>query len=172
VKKFPQYDGVFFQKRTMVKISYRLSKFVLLAGLALSCMMCGLDAHAQNIQFKHLTINDGLSHSWIRSICQDTFGFMWIGTDDGLNRYDGYNFHVYRNEIHNESSISSSSTNIVFEDSKGNLWIGTRQGLDLYDRPNDRFIRYPQWANQIIWLLKNICGPVPERATCQVYDIS
>jgi len=108
-------------------------------------------AQTQNMQFRHLTTNDGLSQSWVHSITQDKYGFMWIGTDDGLNRYDGYNFHVYKNSIRNEYSISSSSIRTIFEDSRGDLWIGTRLGLNLYDRKNDRFIRYPRWTEQIIW---------------------
>lgn len=126
------------------------TRLSILPGVILSLLFCLIDAQAQSIHFKHLTINDGLSHSWVRSMCQDKFGFMWIGTDDGLNRYDGTNFRVYRKENQNEHSISSSSTNVIFEDSRGDLWIGTRQGLNIYDRKNDRFNRYPRWTDQLI----------------------
>jgi ligand-binding sensor domain-containing protein len=102
------------------------------------------DAQSQNIRFKRLSINDGLSNSFARCILQDKYGFIWIGTDDGLNRYDGYNFHVYKNNPHDKYSISSSNVMNMFEDSRGELWIGTAQGLNLYDRKNDRFIWYPK----------------------------
>ncbi|MGD0338233.1 MAG: PAS domain S-box protein [Bacteroidota bacterium] len=101
-------------------------------------------AQTQNIHFKHLTTNDGLSHSFARSIRQDKYGFIWIGTDDGLNRYDGYTFRVYKNNSHDKYSISNNNVSTIFEDSRGELWFGTAQGLNLYDRKNDRFIQYPK----------------------------
>jgi PAS domain S-box-containing protein len=100
-----------------------------------------VDAQPANLQFKHLTTNDGLSHSWVHSILQDKYGFIWIGTDDGLNRYDGYTFRVFKNNMRDRYSISSSCVIAMLENSKGDLWIGTRQGLNYYDRKNERFIR-------------------------------
>jgi PAS domain S-box-containing protein len=126
-----------------------LLQFVLLV-IFLCLLPRATDAQTQNIRFKHLSINDGLSHSWVHSIIQDKYGFIWIGTDDGLNRYDGYNFHVYKNNSRNKYSISSSNVMAMLEDSSGQLWICTRQGLNLYDRQNDRFIRYPQLSQQEI----------------------
>ena len=107
-------------------------------------------AQQQNIRFKHLTIDDGLSQSWIHSIYQDKYGFIWIGTDDGLNRYDGYDFHIYKNDTRNEYSLNSSAILNMFEDSNGNLWIGTREGLNFYDRKNDRFIRRSSIIQQAV----------------------
>ncbi len=109
-----------------------------------------LNAQIKNIQFKHLTINDGLSNSWIHSIIQGKYGFIWIGTDDGLNRYDGYNFRIYKNDYRDQYSISSSNVMAMFEDSRGDLWIGTRQGLDIYDRKNEQFIKHPQLSKEEI----------------------
>jgi ligand-binding sensor domain-containing protein len=109
-----------------------------------------VNALPKNIHFKHLTINDGLSHSWIHSIIQDKYGFIWVGTDDGLDRYDGYSFRVYKNNYRDQYSISSSNVMAMFEDSNGDLWIGTRQGLNLFDRKHERFIRYPRFSDQEI----------------------
>jgi PAS domain S-box-containing protein len=141
------------KKASISKIVFDLPRFLILTGISLSVILSFADAQTQNFQFKHLTINDGLSNSWVRSIAQDHFGFMWIGTDDGLNRFDGYTFRVYRNDIQDDSSISSSSTRIVFEDHNGALWIGTRRGLNIYDSKTERFIRCPRWANQIIFAI-------------------
>jgi PAS domain S-box-containing protein len=120
-------------------------RFLILIGILSYIFPRVIDAQTQNIRFKHLTIDNGLSQSWVHSIVQDKYGFMWVGTDDGLNRYDGYNFRVYKNNIRNKYSISSSSIMTLFNDSRGNLWIGTKQGLNLYDRQNDRFVKNPKW---------------------------
>ncbi len=83
--------------------------------------------------FRHLTANDGLSQGSVYAIMKDTCGFLWFGTKDGLNRYDGYNFKVF---IHNQSDSTSLSDNFVtvlFCDKKGRIWVGTQYGhLDLY----------------------------------------
>ncbi len=119
--------------------------YLMLAGILIFTFPRLTNAQTKNIQFKHLTVDDGLSHSWVHSIIQDKFGFIWLGTDDGLNRYDGNTFRIYRNTPKNMYSISSNGILCIYEDTKGNLWIGTRQGLNLYDRENDRFFKNPKW---------------------------
>ncbi len=131
------------QKAYFKEVLFVSFRFFILAGISISLIPCLLNAQLQSIQFKHLTIDDGLSNSWIRCIIQDKYGFLWFGTDDGLNCYDGNNFHVYKNSLRDKYSIANNYIMSMFEDSKGNLWIGTRQGLNIYDRKNDRFIRYP-----------------------------
>jgi PAS domain S-box-containing protein len=117
-------------------------------------LFSSVDAQIKSIQFKQLTANDGLSQSWVRIIMQDIYGFMWFGTDDGLNRYDGYSFHVYKNNLQDEYSISNNTILTMNEDHAGDLWVGTRRGLSRYDRENDRFIRYPQFAETQILSIK------------------
>lgn len=91
--------------------------------------------------FTALTINDGLSQGLVMRIFQDRYGFMWFATLDGLNRYDGYRFVVYRHDTRDKTSITESYVQTIFEDSKGRLWIGTFSGgLDLFDREKDSFI--------------------------------
>src|SRR4051812_39655278 len=84
-----------------------------------------IQAQPQDIKFKHLSIEDGLSQSTIHSILKDKYGFIWFGTQDGLNKYDGYTFTIYRHNPKDTSSLRSSSIRVIYEDSKGNLWIGT-----------------------------------------------
>jgi ligand-binding sensor domain-containing protein/signal transduction histidine kinase len=98
---------------------------------------------AANIRFVHVNAEEGLSQSSVHCIVQDRQGFMWFGTEDGLNRYDGYEFVVYRPEPDNPASISDRWINALYEDSKGYLWIGSRQGgLNRYDPTTDQFTRY------------------------------
>jgi signal transduction histidine kinase/ligand-binding sensor domain-containing protein/DNA-binding NarL/FixJ family response regulator len=93
-------------------------------------------------RFRHLGIENGLSQSQVTSICQDYKGFMWFGTRDGLNRYDGYNFRVYKADTYDTESISDNHITSVFEDFQKNLWIGTMHGgLLVYDRKKDAFIK-------------------------------
>lgn len=91
--------------------------------------------------FKNITIEDGLSNNSITNIYQDQGGFIWIGTIDGLNRFDGYQFHIYRNERKDTASLSSSFIRALHQDSKGRLWVGTRSGLNRYDPTSDTFVR-------------------------------
>ena len=99
-------------------------------------------AHDQNIHFKHLSSDDGLSHSNVICTLQDDQGFMWFGTFDGLNKYDSYHFTVYRHNYKDSNSIASNIIRSMYKDSQGNLWIGTTEGLCLYDRDRDAFINY------------------------------
>lgn len=89
-----------------------------------------------------ITIHDGLSQGMVNCIYQDYLGFMWFGTLDGLNRYDGYLFTVYHQDTFDSSSISGNWITCIFEDSKKRLWIGTGlNGLNLFDRKTETFIR-------------------------------
>jgi len=91
------------------------------------------------VKFSSLTLNNGLSQSDVKSIVKDRFGFMWFSTDDGLNRFDGYNFTIYRHDPKNIHSLPSNNVGVIFEDRQGNLWIGGNNGLSLYDRNTDNF---------------------------------
>ncbi|MDM8559806.1 two-component regulator propeller domain-containing protein [Candidatus Parabeggiatoa sp. HSG14] len=100
-------------------------------------------AQQQEIKFEHLSRKDGLSQSTVYAILQDNQGFMWFGTQDGLNKYDGYTFTHYRHDPQNPDSLGNSFIYTIYEDSKGDVWIGTDGGgLDKYDRQRDKFIHY------------------------------
>lgn len=96
-----------------------------------------------NISFEYLDAGAGLSNSWIDSITQDKYGFLWIGTQFGLNRYDGYSITPYLSQSDDENSISGDSITTTFLDSDGFLWIGTvAGGLNRYNYQTDDFTSY------------------------------
>lgn len=96
-----------------------------------------------NLRFKSFSTHEGLSQSSVLSITQDAQGFIWMGTKDGLNRLDGYNFKTYKNEIDNKNSLSNNEIIFLSGDSLGNLFIGTRGGgLNKFIKNENRFIRY------------------------------
>jgi len=93
--------------------------------------------------FKELTEADGLSQSTIFTMLQDSEGFIWFGTVDGLNRYDGYEFRVYVNNPEDSTTISDDFISTIFEDSENNIWIGTINGyFNKFNRATETFTRY------------------------------
>lgn len=93
--------------------------------------------------FEHISVAQGLSQGSVNCILQDLQGFMWFGTEDGLNRYDGYGFAVYRHDPHDPNSLSHNRVRALYEDADGILWIGTAGGgLDRFDRDTGRFTHY------------------------------
>lgn len=122
------------------------------AGFLLAFCLILLSAHIpltaqnrSNIKFERLStenfkIERGLSQNSVRCIWQDHRGFMWFGTWDGLNKYDGYGFRVYKSAGDLSGNfISNQTVNTIFEDSRNNLWIGTETGLNLFDRKSQKF---------------------------------
>lgn len=93
----------------------------------------------EKLRFKPLTEEDGLTNSYIYCIGQDGKGFIWIGTENGLFRYDGHRFRHYLNFPGDSSSINSNVVFKIFTDSRKNLWIGTFMGLMRYDEKKDGF---------------------------------
>src|SRR5215211_2265369 len=95
------------------------------------------------IQFEHLTIEEGLSQNAGLAIFQDSWGFLWIGTQDGLNRYDGFAFHIFKHDPDDLRSISKNSVLSITEDKAGYLWVGTwGGGLNRFDPVTETFVRY------------------------------
>ena len=98
---------------------------------------------AKYLSFDLLTIDDGLSQGMVNTIVQDHFGFMWFGTKDGLNRYDGYHFVVYRHNPSDTNSLADNFIQQLFEDSRGWLWVGTSDhGVDLFNRETETFYHF------------------------------
>ena len=125
----------------MKAIRYLILTFILV------CSFCAF-AQKQNLKFEHLDNNVGLSQNLVMCILQDSQGFMWFGTSDGLNKYDGYKFTVYKNDAKDSNSISNNYISGIVEDDKGIIWISTRGGgLNRYDKKKDEFTHFKNNPN-------------------------
>lgn len=121
--------------------SINLRKFIRFSLVVfIQTILANLHVFAQDNQdVTYLGIEKGLSNNSVNTIYKDKFGYMWFGTDDGLDRYDGYDFKIFR---HNNEDSSSLIHNRVFklaEDGTGNLWVGTISGLSIYDNYSSKF---------------------------------
>lgn len=113
-----------------------------LPGSSITKIPSLLQQPSNNIRFETLSMEDGLSQNSVITMLQDRQGFMWFGTEDGLNKYDGYQFTIYKHDPENEQTISDNLVSKIYEDSNGNLWIGTRSGLDRFERSNETFLHF------------------------------
>jgi hypothetical protein len=102
----------------------------------------------QDVTFENISLEHGLSQSVINAILQDSRGFLWFATQDGLNRYDGYEFRIFENDPENPNSLSHNWVTAIVEDHTGALWVGTNGGgLNRFDRDLEQFVRYPFDSN-------------------------
>ena len=125
-----------------VRFTITLDPFIFRWILTLLLCFVGFQSSAQfnNYKFQHITIDNGLSQNLVYCIAQDQQGFMWFGTKDGLNRYDGYDFTAYHHNPFDTTSLSDNTITSLFTDSKDRLWIGTfHGGLNLFDRSANSF---------------------------------
>lgn len=121
------------------------------------CLLCFLittipypqiiSAQDPELKFNHITTRDGLSQNTVACIFQDSRGFMWFGTEGGLDKYDGRSFTNYHYNPSDTSSLLGNYFSNIVEDSIGNLWIGSERGLNMFDRSHNNFIRYEHDAN-------------------------
>ena len=93
----------------------------------------------QSFYFRKYQVEMGLSHNSVWCLLQDSYGFMWFGTSDGLNRFDGKKFKIFRNDNQEKFSLGNNSVQSLFEDKKQNIWVGTNEGIYIYQRANGRF---------------------------------
>jgi len=113
-------------------------------------------------RLKNISTTDGLSQSSVIAIHQDKFGQMWFGTRDGLNKYDGSKFTIFRNDVTNKHSISNNDILSIEEDNTGKIWVGTYNGLNCYDPVSNAFTRYLHTktnhtiSSNAIWSIKEI----------------
>ncbi len=94
-----------------------------------------------NFRFEHFTTEQGLSENYVYTIIQDSKGYLWMGTHDGLNRYDGYSFKKFRQNPTDSNSLPNNTINSLCEDRDGNIWIGTNAGVCKYDPVINKFTR-------------------------------
>lgn len=143
-------------------MTLRLACSMLALGLGLTGVLYAQPAPAR---FERIDSEAGLSHNTVLSILQDREGFLWVGTSDGLNRYDGYGFVTYRHNPFDTTSLSHNAVHVLLEDRAGTLWVGREDGLNRFDRQAGRFVRYhlvpdslPLTARRIQSLLEDRAG--------------
>lgn len=112
----------------------------LIAGIV--CLVWACTGVRGQVSFAHIGLEDGLSQSTVLSITQDVQGNMWFATFNGVNRFDGYDFTVYRHETGNAGSIGDNMVYAVKADGKGGVWVGTNNWLSYYDADRDAFRNY------------------------------
>lgn len=112
--------------------------------------------YSQNIVFENISTSEGLSNSSVFSIIQDHEGYMWFATENGLNRYDGYNFQTFKHNPEEKGSISNSYVYCVYEDSMNRLWAGTKGGgLNLFNRKTETFTAYQKLPDNLDQISSN-----------------
>jgi len=121
-------------------ITRNIKYFITVIFMAVSA--CAF-AQNQQLHFDHLGTADGLSELTPLCMLQDSKGFVWVGTEDGLNRYDGYKFKIFRNDVKDATSIGSNYVQDITEDKSGNIWVATAGGgLNRFDRKTNTFYHY------------------------------
>lgn len=103
---------------------------------------CHAQISQKNLSFDRISVDQGLSQSAVTGIVQDKEGFMWFGTHNGLNRYDGYKFVIYKHSETNSNSLSDNDINGIYTEKGGDLWIITRGGLDRFNRETETFTHF------------------------------
>lgn len=143
-----------------MKRSAIISIFFLMLTSALSRYII---PQTNNILFQHITIEQGLSQATVNCILQDSKGFMWFATQDGLNKYDGYSFTVYKHDPEDPNTISQNYVTALIEDQDGFIWIGTRvNGFSRFDPAAGAFKHYVHDPREPVGLsnnsVKDICA--------------
>lgn len=128
----------------------------ILASLSVSPAL--VHAQTRTPRFTHLTSEHGLSNDVVHCILQDSQGFMWFGTHDGLNKYDGYTFTIYRHRRSNPDSLSENTVYALYEDRAGTLWIGTPVGLDSFTGEGARFTHHPAIGEEVSAVYEDAAG--------------
>ncbi len=138
----------------MLRVAGMMLRFrpgILLAGLCLTYVSASpfpIGPHS-SVRFERTSIEEGLSQSTIFCILRDSRGFLWFGTEDGLNLWDGYTFTVFRNTPFDSLSLSSNTVLSLYEAPDGAVWVGTSSGgLNRLDRETGRFTRFPMESPQ------------------------
>ena len=90
-------------------------------------------AQSNNYQFARYSAEKGLSHNQVSCFLKDRQGFVWVGTADGLNRFDGYSFKIFKHDPADSTTLADHHINALFEDPDGYIWINTREGYNIYD---------------------------------------
>jgi ligand-binding sensor domain-containing protein/signal transduction histidine kinase/DNA-binding response OmpR family regulator len=109
----------------------------------LALILCTTSIRAEGLNFRKVDMTSGMSFNSVLCLMEDTDGLLWIGTREGLNRYDGHHFHIYRYSPYNAASLSNNHINVIFQSSRHDIWIGTSNGLNRFVPETDSFEFFP-----------------------------
>ncbi|MFC6103069.1 ligand-binding sensor domain-containing protein [Olivibacter domesticus] len=137
-------------------------------------------SYSQPYYFKHYQVENGLSNNAVICSLQDSKGFMWFGTRDGLNRFDGYTFKVFRHDTNDSLSIGHNYIHSLFEDKQGKIWAGTDFGIFIYDPITESFTHFQHDREAVvvniqsdqdgnIWYIANFSSLIQYRPQTNVY---
>ncbi|MCU0235718.1 MAG: LuxR C-terminal-related transcriptional regulator [Acidobacteria bacterium] len=142
--------------------SRKRRRLAVLAAIGLACFQ-RLAPQSEDVNFINVSKNDGLSHETVYSILQDRDGFVWLGTENGLNRFDGYDFTVFQHSPDSSSSLSHSAVLKLYEDRGGIIWVGTLNGgLNRFDPEKGAFTNYRHARDRSDSLSDDIVGAILE----------
>ncbi|MBP8067211.1 MAG: hypothetical protein KAY27_01495, partial [Pedobacter sp.] len=129
--------------------SYFLKRLLVITGLFFS--VCAVFAQLNGNRINYIGVENGLSNNVVNSLYQDRFGFMWMGTYDGLNRYDGYSFKIFRNKWDDENSLINNHITALNGDHHNRIWVGTQKGISFFDYSNSRMnsVYYQEKAKRV-----------------------
>ena len=137
----PTFDN----SKQKVENKHRMKKaLVLFIGFICYQIICHAQVMDEHYYFKNLSVQNGLSQNTVNAILQDKQGFMWFGTKDGLNRYDGLSFRKFKHDGRSQQSIGNSFITALYEDAEGNIWVGTDVGLYIYYPEHDSFRHFEE----------------------------
>lgn len=125
-----------------------MKKFILTLVCLLWCMAGFMQAADEHYYFRNLSIQNGLSQNTVNAILQDRKGFMWFGTKDGLNRYDGLSFRNFKHGVNTGRSLGNNFVTSLYEDKEGNIWVGTDAGVYVYYPEKDSFIHFTRLSEE------------------------
>lgn len=122
---------------------------------------CAVGSKAQLHYFTHYQVEQGLSNNAVLCSLQDRMGFMWFGTKDGLNRFDGYSFRVFQNDPTSPSTLGSNYIRVLHEADDGKIWVGTDQGIYIFDPTTEKFtLLHPKIIDEILDIQQDKSGNI------------
>ena len=126
-----------------------IKRFYTAFTIYIMVMLYAPPVYSINFFFSHLGVEDGLSQVSVLDIFQDSDGYIWFGTRNGANRYDGYEFVVYQNEVNNNATLTDNYIRGFAEDNRKNIWIATSNGINCIDYKTKKITRfYPKSINK------------------------
>jgi len=159
------YYGTEIRKKFARNLLYRVACGILFCCYIFSSQSDLVAQKRDKLRFERYTIEQGLSSDRVFDITQDHLGYIWIATESGVSRYDGYGFKVYRNIPGDRTTLSDNTANVIRTDQHGKIWIGTNSGLNLYNPVEDSFRRIYHIPGDESSLLGNLVSEIFESRT-------